>query len=167
MLQLYDHSYLIVEGYYRCDTASGLVQGWRGGVWKDIVSGRQRLTWTGLDSWLTSIETLGGLRVRRTVTENETVQTVQSLYTWWQRDDHKSLKVFNTTADAAAINRPGLLRRMAAELPLIGWERSSAVAKHFGTVVDMVNAGPLDWMQIDGIGKGIATKVVEALNEPL
>jgi ERCC4-type nuclease len=163
LLGLYDCSYLVVEGYYRCDPDSGLVQGWYGKQWRDLSSGRQRLTWKALDGWLTSMEALGGLRVRRTVTEAETVATVQSLYHWWQRDDHKSLKVFNTAYDAAAIERPGLCRRMAAELPLIGWERSAAVAKHFGTVTAMVNASVDDWMAIEGIGAGIAGKVCEAL----
>lgn len=164
MLGLYDCSYFIVEGYYRCDPESGLVQGWRGNSWRDIQSGRQRLTWAALDGWLTSMEALGGLRVRRTVSEKETVATIQSLYHWWQREDHKSLKVFNTAADAAAIERPGLLRRMAAELPLIGWERSADVARHFGTVTAMVNAPTAEWLKIPGIGKGIAAKVTEALD---
>lgn len=110
------------------------------------------------------METLGGLRVRRTVTEAETVRTVQSLYHWWQRDDHKSLHTFNTAYDAAAIDRPGLLRRIAAQLPMIGWQRSAVVAKHFGTVSAMVSASVADWMNIDGIGKGIAVKVQKALH---
>jgi ERCC4-type nuclease len=164
MLGLYDHNYLIVEGYYRADPESGLVQGWQGRGWKDLQSGRQRLTWSALDGWLTSMETLGGLHIRRTVTEAETVITIQSLYTWWQRDDHKSLKVFNTAADAAAVERPGLLRRLAAQLPLIGWERSAEVARYFGTAASMISASPADWMQIHGIGKGIALKVTEALH---
>lgn len=163
MLGLYDQSYLIVEGYYRCDSESGLVQGWRGS-WRDITSGRQRLTWQALDNWLTSIETLGGVKVRRTVTEQETIQTVQALYHWWGKLDHKSLHVFNTAMDAAAIDRPGLCRRMAAQLPMIGWQRSADVAKKFRTVSAMANADRQDWMAIDGIGAGIADKVVKAIN---
>jgi ERCC4-type nuclease len=164
MIGMYDVNYLIVEGYYRCDPESGLVQGLRGRDWHDMQSGRQRLTWAALDGWLTSMETLGGLRVRRTVTEAETVRTIQSLYSWWQHDDHKSLKVFNTSADAAAIERPGLLRRMAAQLPLIGWQRSTEVARHFATVRNMADADVADWKMIEGIGDGIAKKVVEAIN---
>jgi len=159
MLALYDHRYLVVEGYYRPNPESGLVQIWRGGSqWRD-----QGITWQSLEGWLTTMETVGGLRLRRTTDARETVATVMALYHWWQKEDHKSLHVFNTAADAAAIDRPGLLRRMAAQLPLIGWERSVDVAKHFGTVPRMVNATIGDWMEIDGIGKGIAIKVVKAL----
>src|SRR5215469_505404 len=95
MLQLYDHSYLTIEGYYRCDPASGLVQGWQG-RWREMRCGREALTWQALDNWLTSIEAIGGIRIRRTITEAETVRTISSLYHWWQRGDHKSFKVFNT-----------------------------------------------------------------------
>lgn len=164
MLQLYDCCYLIVEGYYRCDPESGLIQGYRGGGWSDITSGRQRLTWQALDSWLTSIEMLGGVRIRRTTNEAETVRTIQSLYHWWQKDDHKSLKVFNTAADAAAVERPGLVRRMAAQLPMIGWQRSADVAKRFDSVRNMALAELDDWTAIDGIGPGIAAKVWGAIN---
>lgn len=164
MLQLYDCSYLIIEGYYRCDPESGLIQGWRGGRWSDLTAGRQRLTWSALDNWLTSMETLGGLRVRRTTTEAETVRTIQALYNWWQKDEHKSLRVFNTAADAAAIDRPGFERRVAKELPLIGWERSKDVVKHFGTVYRMATAPISEWLKVDGIGPGIAGKVVAAIN---
>lgn len=165
MLQLYDHCYLIVEGYYRCDPESGLVQGWRGNGWKDIAPGRQRLTWQALDGWLTSMETLGGLKVRRTITEAETVATVQSLYHWWQKDSHHSLHAFNTAYDAAAIERPGLCRRVAAQLPMIGWQRSAAVAKHFGTIAAMVTAPASEWLAVEGIGKGIVAQVQKALVE--
>ncbi len=102
--------------------------------------------------------------MRRTVTEIETVRTVQALYSWWGKVDHKSLRVFNTAMDAAAVDRPGLLRRMAAQLPLIGWQRSADVARKFGTVSAMVNADRADWLSISGIGPGIADKVVKAIN---
>lgn len=164
MLQLYDYCYLIVEGYYRCDPESGLIQGYRGGGWRDIVSGRQRLTWQALDNWLTSIEALGGVRIRRTTTEAETVRTIQSLYGWWQKAEHRSLKVFNTAADAAAISRPGLVCRVAKELPMIGWERGIDVAKRFPTVRDLATADMESWLEIDGIGPGIAAKVWGAIN---
>lgn len=165
LIELYDHRYLIVEGYYRACPDSGLIQGWRGGSWRDLASGRQRLTWSALDNWLTSMETLGGLRVRRTVTEAETVRTIQSLYHWWQREDHRSLHVFNTAHDAAAVDRPGLCRRVAAQLPLVGWERSAAVARHFRSIRRMVNAPAAEWTEIEGIGKGIAGRVAAAFVE--
>jgi DNA integrity scanning protein DisA with diadenylate cyclase activity len=59
--------------------------------------------------------------------------------------------------------KPGLVRRVAAELPLIGWDRSSDVAMTFPSVLAMVLADEKDWQKIKGIGKTIARKVVAAL----
>lgn len=164
MLSMYNVSYLIVEGYYRCDPVSGLIQGWKGNSWRDIHSRRQSLTWESLDNWLTSIETLANIRVRRTVSEKETVRTIQSLYNWWGHGDHRSLKVFNTASEAAGMERPNLLRRVAKELPGIGWERSIAVANYFGTIWNMANASEGEWTSIEGIGDGIAGNVYRAIN---
>jgi ERCC4-type nuclease len=164
MCQLYDVRYLIVEGYYRADPESGMVQWRRGKDWTDIYSGHSRVLWKSLDGWLTSIEQLGGFHIRRTTSVGETVATIIALYDWWQKVDHTSFHVFNTAYDAAAIDRPGLCRRVAAQLPLIGWERSADVSKHFGTVFDMVTATEAEWLTIDGIGKGIATKVQKAIH---
>jgi ERCC4-type nuclease len=164
MLSMYGVSYIIVEGYYRCDPVSGLIQGWTGGSWRDIHNKRQSITWESLDNWLTSIETLANIRIRRTVSEKETVRTIQSLYNWWGREDHRSMKVFNTASRAAGIEPPNLLRRVVKELPGIGWERSIVVADHFGTIWNMANASEEEWITIEGIGEGIAGKVYRAIN---
>lgn len=164
LLAMYDVVYLIVEGYYRSDPESGVVQWRRGRDWTDAYSGHSRVMWSALDGWLTSMEILGGIHLRRTTSAKETAATIQSLYNWWQKDEHKSLRVFNTAADAAAIDRPGFERRVAKELPLIGWERSKDVVKHFGTVYRMATAPLSEWLKVDGIGPGIAGKVVAAIN---
>jgi ERCC4-type nuclease len=163
LLQMYDVVYLIIEGYYRCDPKTGIMQWRRGKDWGDIYSGSSRVTWNQFDGWLTSIETLAGIRVRRTTSTSETAMTISSLFTWWQKEEHKTLRVFNTVADAAAVERPNLCRRMAAQLPSIGWQRSSDVAIKFKTVERMVMAGKVEWMEIDGIGNNIADKVWEAM----
>lgn len=164
MCQLYDIRYLIVEGYYRSDPESGVVQWRRGKDWTDIYSGQSRVLWKSLDGWLTSIEVLGGFHVRRTTSAKETAATIISLRDWWQKDEHKSFHAFNTAADAAAVDRPGFARRVAKEFPLIGWERSAAVAKHFVSVHEMVTAPVEEWLKIDGIGPGIAVKVQKAIH---
>jgi ERCC4-type nuclease len=164
LIQMYDVIYLIVEGYYRCDPDSGMIQWRRGKDWTDIYSGRSRVLWSSFDGWLTSMETLGGIHLRRTTSAKETAATIISLYQWWQKSDHKSLHVFNTAMDIAAIERPGFERRVAKEFPMIGWERSKDVAAKFKTVFNMVTAPVSDWLEIKGIGQGIATKVQNAIH---
>ncbi len=56
-----------------------------------------------------------------------------------------------------------MLRRVAKELPGIGWERSLAVEKHFVSVLAMMLAKSPEWEKVDGIGKTLAQKIVKAI----
>ena len=61
------------------------------------------------------------------------------------------------------LQQPSLMRRVAKELPGIGWERSLVVEAKWDSVRDMVNAPVEEWLELDGIGKGIASRVQEEL----
>jgi NAD-dependent DNA ligase len=63
------------------------------------------------------------------------------------------------------LRKPTLVRRIAAELPLIGWGKSKAVEEYFPSVVQMVTASEKEWREIPGIGVGIAKGVVEELGK--
>ncbi|KKK85044.1 hypothetical protein LCGC14_2777270, partial [marine sediment metagenome] len=65
---------------------------------------------------------------------------------------------------AASIIKPTLVRRIANELPGIGWERSVAVAAKFSSVAAMMSATQKDWTEIEGIGSKIAKEVKRALS---
>lgn len=170
MRQQYDECYLIVEGLWRGEPGSGVLQQYRGelgrwGKWVDATSGQKRLMYTTFESWLSSMEILGGVRVRWSPSPETTADLLRCLHNWWQRDRHHTFQTLHKPAgDQASLVRPSMLRRIAAELPQIGWERSAAVATHFGTLDRMANASEADWMAIEGIGKGIAAKVVRAIH---
>lgn len=166
----YDIAYLIVEGLWRPEPETGVLQQYRGelgrwGSWQDCSSGQKRLMYSAFESWLSSIAEIGGVRCRSTPDAATTAALALSLQQWWGRDAHASYNVMHQQQDAASLTRPGLLRRMAAELPGIAWVRSEAVAKRFRTVAAMTAATEAEWQEIDGIGKVTAKKVVEALHE--
>jgi ERCC4-type nuclease len=58
-----------------------------------------------------------------------------------------------------------LLRRIAAELPHIGVDRSRLVERHFRSVVHMINAEEEEWLEVEGVGKVTAREVVEAVRK--
>lgn len=172
----YDVVYLVIEGVYRPCPQSGVLQSWQEfpsgketkcGRWTDATShGRQRLMFSSFVSWMSSIEILGGLRVRNTVSPESTAALLSSMYSWWQRDlgEHRSFDVMHE-GNGAAMTRPQLVRRMAALLPGIGWVKSAAVERRFKTPDRMVNSDRGEWMEIDGIGPTIADRVVRALHD--
>ena len=174
LVQQYDRAYLLVEGLWRPDPKSGVLQLGRGswdgdkfgGAWRDASSGYSRFTFRQFTGWLESVSALANIKIVRSNSEAETVQWVLSLEQWWQKPwkEHRSLQGFHEERpNAALMVKPPLRRRMAAELPGIGWQRSGEVAKKFATVKEMVNAPVEQWQEIPGIGGGIAAKVVAAI----
>lgn len=174
LLQSYDHTYLIIEGLWRPCPTSGLLQVRAGRDWVDQGRGARRWMYRDIEHWIMTMELKGGVIVRRTSTSDETARLLHALYGWWSKgwDDHRSHLVLsqahaiNRSHDPALLSKPSLVRRVANELPGIGWDRSAAVASHFPTVLDMVLATPKDWAKVPGIGKTTSTRVVDALTKP-
>jgi len=166
----YDFIYLIIEGICKRGK-DGLLETPRRGGWKAYTHGGAFM-FADLHSWLTTMEAKGGVRVRWTRNQAETIRMIRSLYNWWVKkkwEDHRAHMVFDTSgAPATALNHT-LIRRIAKELTGVGWEKSAKVASHFTKVNpkhaihSMMNASVTDWQQIEGIGKILSAKIVKEL----
>ncbi len=168
MSEEYFAIYLIVEGMVREEPDSGVLQRFHRGQWRDMLVGQQRFLWSEMEAYLTTIDTLVGVHVRRTSTQRETLSCIRTLYQWWQKawEHHSSHKVLYTPLPQhSLLVRPSVLRRVAAQLPMIGYDRSREVERKFGTVYAMANADEKAWREVPGIGKAIAAKVVRAIRE--
>jgi ERCC4-type nuclease len=162
MARHYNEVYLIVEGLWRPNPEDGVLEVLRGG-WVPVKIGKRSWMYRDFESFLSTIEVKGGARVKRSGSEDETARIVYNLYQWWQDyDGHRSHLALNRSGrDAAIFTRPTLVRRVAAELPGIGFEKSGMIAGHFTTVRAMVDAKVKDWTALPGIGKTIAKGIVE------
>lgn len=166
----YDHVYLVVEGMWR-PGKEGLLEVFRWfksekdvqcGKWVEAVAGRQRLLYSAFESWLTTLEMEGGLRIRCTTSQNATAELLWQLYTWWMKSSHSTFHAMHE--QVGSISRPTMMRRILALLPGVGWSRSATYAQRFHSVREMVNASLDDWY-IDGeIAEHSAMKIVKALN---
>lgn len=56
------------------------------------------------------------------------------------------------------------MRRIAAELPHIGWDKSEEIENHFHSIGSMIKASSKEWMKVPGVGKKIAEDIVAAVN---
>jgi ERCC4-type nuclease len=159
----YEMAWLVVEGMWRTST-DGWVEVRNGKGW---VAAQPRVRGDALESWLLSLELRGGIRYRRTFDAHETVAFVRSLRAWWSKpwEEHKGHLALYAPPDASVFVKPSLVRRWAAELPGVGFDRSIAVDKAFPTALQMACASVQDWRVIPGIGPGIASKVVRAIQE--
>jgi len=166
LLADYDVVYLIVEGAWRPGKEGTLERLGRGG-WQTVVLGTRVWMYRELDGWLTSIETMAGVRLRRTESERETAAVILNLYHWWtdkEWEDHRSHLAFDRS-DRPTLVRPSLAIRVAKELSGIGYDKAGAVARHFhGSVREMVLAVEDQWQEVAGIGKILSQRIVRELN---
>lgn len=94
-----------------------------------------------------------------------TVAMVGQLYEWWQKDDHGSFHAgVQVQGDwGTATNRDYQIALMAT-LPGVGLKRARAVIKHFGGLPWRWDCTAKELMEVEGIGKGTAAKMMQVLN---
>ena len=166
-----DYLCIILEGRYRRNPEDGLLEipVWgfnprtnrRAEIWEPI---RPTMMFSRFTQFLWELPFLAGIFVLRSDNVRGTADIILSLYDWFQRPDHSSLnQIFKTPTPTVQLVRPSLVRRIASELPGIGWGRSGVVATHFSTVKSMIEADWKEWASLDGIGKKTAQKVVQSL----
>jgi ERCC4-type nuclease len=166
MMREYNYIYLVIEGGYRANV-EGLLEVVKGkGRW-GVHSHGGATMWRDLENFITTLEAKTNLRVRKTYNRRETVALVKALHSWWVNKEwgkHRSHLAFDRSGTPAMPVPPSLLRRVAKELPGVGWGKSQAVEQHFKTIEDMVGAKEEEWRKIEGIGKILSEKIVKGFH---
>lgn len=156
---------LIVEGRIRESPEDGLLEipAWvpliRRRGWKPCVPS---IMYSRFDQYLSELDLFCDIMVKRSYDVAETAAVVRALANLFQGppSSHQSLhSIYKPPPGQVSLTRPSLLRRVASDLPGIGWERSRLVAAKFQSVREMVNAEAKTWQEIDGIGKKTAQQV--------
>jgi ERCC4-type nuclease len=166
LVQNYDEVWLIVEGIYRPSPKDGVLETLYGRSWETVRLGARAWMYRDFESFLTTMEVKGGIRIRRTTSRDETARVVGALYSWWcnsDYDEHRAHLTFNRARDQALLAPPSLKHEIAACLPGLGYMKGGAAAGHFDSVQAMILADEKEWMKVPGIGKGLAKKIVEAV----
>jgi ERCC4-type nuclease len=160
----YAEAWLIVEGYWRPNPQDGVLETRRGRDWVPVKLGARTWMYRDLDNFLTTVEVKGGVRVKRTANPDETARAIYGLYAWWlDYDGHRSHLALNRAGrDVALFTRPTFVRRVAAELPGVGFEKSGMIAGAFPTVRALMGADEKRLRTLPGIGKALAKGIVGA-----
>jgi len=164
MVQDYDEYYVVLEGLWRPNPQDGLLELWSRGGWQPAGRGIRKWMYRDFDAFLSTMEVKGGVRIKRTASEDETARVVYGLYQWWQDfDGHRSHLALNRAGrDVALFSKPTFVRRVASELPGIGYDKAGMIAGAHPTVRQLVNATVQDLTKLPGIGKKLAKGIVEA-----
>ena len=172
MTQQYNYIYILVEGEWRYNPNSGILESRNGAWWTDVCLGQRRFMAKEVVGFLNTLQVKSGVQLVYSHNQRETVQVITSLYHWWsdkQWDQHVSHlspnKAHKGSQGEIMLIKPPLVRRIAAELPLVGWKKSLAVSSHFTSVTQMVSASQKEWEKIPGIGGGIAKGIVKELTK--
>ena len=189
-----DYVFLFLESVFR-PGPHGEIEELRGRDWRPFYSvgkGGSAIAYAQVQSYLTSLEMLGNVVVRRSPNMNATAAQYAALYSWFQKpwgQHHAHSQIYTNTPEkghgtgwgtphahdeefgkygrgrAIVVGKPpSTCWRMASQLPGID-RRAEKVAEHFGSVRAMVEAGEKEWATIDGIGKITARAVVRAIRE--
>ena len=157
LLKDYYKVYLVVEGMWR--PGEGDVLEVYKGKWYPLSHGR-RYKYQEIIGFVNSLAVSTGVVTIFTKSMRETALMLEALYRWWGKgwEEHRAHAEMSSIVPPnpfVSPCKPPLVRRIAAELPGVGWERSVHVADKFETVEKMVAAGVDDWMDIKWVtGKG-------------
>lgn len=166
MTRVYGPRYLIIQGDHTEDPDTGLIQVPARGGWKVLSLGSQRFTYREVDNFLTSLENFFDLRVRKVRDEWMSAVTIRDLYRYWTKpwEEHQTGRtIYTPPPDEVMYTKPSYLRRAAYQLDGVGWKLSGEIEGRFRSAVSMVMADVDEWLQIEGIGKVRAERIVREL----
>ena len=176
----YDFIYLVLEGNHRAGP-DGRVETRMGGRWQPmsrITQGRLKgvvpdVEFRRLDNYLNQLELYLGVFTKTSRDVADTARKVLDLYYLFQKepDAHVSLRMLHKLRPdtpegySEMLEEPSLLRRVANQLPGVGWKRSKAFEDEFANLQDLAGALAMGNAQrllgVRGVGKGIVGKILE------
>lgn len=177
MAGTYQWHWLLLEGIVRCGSGNesdGVLQvrAWPEG-WRDYRQGSRYIMYRDWCHWLMSLQQMAGVRIAHTSSLRESTAWIAALYSWWQKQwgDHRSVQAVympNVPSDGGALgnvlgHKPSLRRLWAMQLPGIGVEKSKTIELAFPTALELAVASSDRWMEVDGIGKTLAQRIVDAI----
>lgn len=163
LLASYQVVYLVVEGRWR-GGPSGLLEQKRGREWRMVEVGTRHFMATDLIKFLNTLVIMAGVKVIKTEDQAGTVREVMGLESWWRKkwEDHSSHFAL-PPQEVVPFSKASLQQSIAACLPGVGWKRSLAADLHFQSIEEMMGASVGEWMEVEGVGKDTASKIVSAM----
>jgi ERCC4-type nuclease len=177
MLEEYNFSWLLIEdairpgdnGYLQVKKVKSYSSGKTYEFWVDAIFNKGRKLYYGdFMKWLFSIQMGSGLRLAITSDASETASWIIALYQYFQKpfEDHKTFRAFDESGTPPLVI-PTTAMKVAKDLAVgIGWEKAISAAEHFRTAQAVVNATVEEWLEVDGIGKELAKRLVAGATEP-
>lgn len=166
MVNSYHYLYLVIEGIFRANPQNGLLETWHSGGWQEYRAGKRLFMARDIWTFMNTLQVVCGLHCYHCPRETDTVQYIMALHHWWHKeyDEHKSHLQLHT-GNVVQLSKASLVRRVAYQIDGIGWsKKSKAIDQHFKSVSELVEAVPMDFMKLEGIGKKLAGSIHKQLH---
>lgn len=163
MSQQFDYLYVVVEGIWRPDRDTGILETPRGGVWAAIAQGSRRFMARDIYSFINTLQIICGVTVVVTSNVWETSKWLDSCHGWWGKKwaRHKSHLQFRET-ERAELVKPNLTARIANQLTGIGGDKARKLGEKFSPR-ELFEVTEEELLEIEGIGPILANSIVEEL----
>ncbi len=165
MLNSYHYLYLVLEGMFRANPINGILEVWRRGGWQEYAAGKRRFMARDIWAFMNTIQVVCGIHCYHCSRDTDTVQYIRALHHWWTKEyaEHKG-HLQPHTGTTVELSKQTLVRRVAACLDGIGWEKAKALDLKFGTVAELVGVLPEELAKVEGIGKGLTASIIKQLH---
>lgn len=165
MLNAYNFCYLMIVGIWRASPDNGLLEVRYGKQWRNLRTGKRSWPSSMVENYLNSLSVCCGVVVRTASSDKDAARQIVMLYNWWQKswDAHKSFKQTIYSKSGVPKRSASVTKLWAAALPGIGEDRADAADRVFETPFELACADEAEWLKIEGVGKKVASKVVETI----
>ncbi len=175
LLSRYEYVFLILEGTFRTNKFSGLLEDLYGNHYSPITIGKSSFLGLEVESAITSILAATPIRYIRTRNEHETVEWVVSLnHTFSKPWDKQIAKItaIHQPEQYATIGKASTVRRFANAMNGLGWERSGTLDHNYQSVWDVVSTDPncecirpsSDYEKLPGFGKVLSKRIWDQIH---
>jgi ERCC4-type nuclease len=118
-----------------------------------------------IQSWFWQLDK-AGISVYRTCHSRDTASALVAWYKSSQKQEHTTLQRYIKVRANPKAYDARVLTLMGIEKAGLGEVKAKALIAKFGSVYAVLNAPLEELVEVDGIGKGIAMKLIEAVGRP-
>jgi ERCC4-type nuclease len=166
--QNYDWVYLLVEGIWKPEQKTGILQKMVGKKWVDAspkAERGKRYMAREIYNFLNTLSIICGVRVITTDNQWESAKWLDATCGWWQKKwgAHTSHLQFHEPPVYAQLVKPNVVTRVASQLQGVGWDKARKIGERFKRVDLLVHSSVSELAEIDGIGKKTAESILQQL----
>lgn len=166
LTQQYDWVYILLEGIWRPDRHTGILQHTnKEGRWSALSHGSRKFMARDVYNFIQTLQIICGIVVVATSNRWETAMWLTSCQGWWSKEwtKHKSHLQHQKPTTHVHLTKPNLVTRMASQLTGIGWDKARKIGERFSNMTELMDATEGELEEINGIGPKIASGIVKEL----